>query len=200
MICPTGSEPYTFLTYIVMTILASTTICRQLSKHTKKPKILGKLEKRLSGWHNTDVQRVCNLFEVDRGWHKVDMIQTMWTSPVAHAFKVLREWHTPNYHICLCHHQPVPCETGILQIALHLAKGKLSDMHFMGDTVVKSSVAVDDVSHHPRCRRATDDEHQVLLQRSPAVPEISQCRLYSPRILVNQLYSQGYQCTENHLL
>ena len=44
----------------------------------------------------------------------------------------------------------------------------------MRDAVVKSTVAVNDVFHHPRGGRPANNEHEVVLKRSPTVPKIPQ--------------------------
>ena len=48
-------------------------------------------------------------------------------------------------------------------------------MHLVGDAVMQATLVIHNMAYHPRGCRATHYQGKVVLQRCPAVPEVTQC-------------------------
>ena len=61
-----------------------------------------------------------------------------------------------------------------LQHAFRLVEGKGAQMNFMGNSVVQSSMAVDDVLDHPRGGTAANNQQYMRVLLSPSVPKMAE--------------------------
>ncbi len=115
-------------------------------------------------------------FRIGREKHPVYVFRK--TLPFVKQAQIIR--NATQNHISLGNREPVPPKTIGLQIFLGLSKSEWMEMQFVCYPVVKPTVVVYYVIHHPSRGRTADDQFNVFLTVRPAVPKQVQS-LYQTR-------------------
>ena len=81
-------------------------------------------------------------------------------------------WNATHDHVPLQYLVAVHDKTVRAHKSFTFRKGKGTKVYLPCQPVVKSTVVVNDLLDHPRCRRSADDQHNVISGGRPAIPEM----------------------------
>ena len=118
---------------------------------------------------------------------------------LVHQRKIIR--NSAKDHVIVGNLAVRIAEAVTLEIFATFAQCEWLDQHLVSHAVVKSSVVVDEVVEHPRCRTATRDELDVASRRCPMVPEMLEgtqeirlCRSQPWQLVEKQYLALGCDC------
>ena len=84
--------------------------------------------------------------------------------------------HAAKHHIGLHNIVSVHDNTSMDEILLRLGQRKRMDVHLLCRSAIETTFAVEKVVEHPRGGATANNEQQVVLARSPAIPKMLKCR------------------------
>ena len=62
-----------------------------------------------------------------------------------------------------------------MKVFFTFSQGERIEFYLAGQSVMKSTVVLDDVLYHPRCSRTAGNQYDVVSGRCPSIPKMLQC-------------------------